>query len=343
VHTSGGRFGLKDATPHYNPPAVQRFSLIDRDTVSNDFAADVRRGLMAEPKVLLPQYFYDALGSALFDAITNLPEYYPTRCETEILGTYAREISSAFGGPIRLIELGSGTSRKTRLLLDAVCAHQPELEYVPVDVDREMLEKTGDDLLYEYPQLRVTAICADFKQPSRALAGVVRNDLRNVVLFLGSTIGNLTFDEAVTMLRDLRDVLSPGNLFFLGADLRKPKAILEPAYDDPLGVTAAFNRNLLLRMNRELGANFDLRNFVHRAFYDEERGRIEMHLVSTSEQTVRICEDDVHFAAGETIHTENSYKYDGPSLERLAGAAGFTIERTWTDSKGWFADVLLRV
>jgi L-histidine N-alpha-methyltransferase len=323
--------------------AVQRFTLIDRNTIANDFAADVRRGLTASPKFLLPQYFYDALGSALFDAICHLPEYYPTRCETEILTTHAAEMAKDFGSPIRLIEIGSGSARKTRLLLDAVCARQPELEYVPLDVDRELLEKTGDDLLYEYPNLIVTAVCADFKQPSRALAGVVRNDIRNVVLFLGSTIGNLKFDEAVTMLRDLREVLSDGDLFFLGADLRKAKSILDPAYDDPLGVTAAFNRNLLLRMNRELGASFDLAKFTHRAFYDEERGRIEMHLVSTDAQSVRIGDYEVRFTAGETIHTENSYKYNDNSLERLASASGFTITRTWLDSRGWFADVLLHL
>jgi dimethylhistidine N-methyltransferase len=321
---------------------VQRFTLIDRNTIANNFAADVCRGLTASPKFLLPQYFYDALGSALFDAITNLPEYYPTRCETEILATHAAEMVKEFGTPIRLVELGSGTSRKTRLLLDALCAHQPELEYVPVDVDGEMLEKTADDLLYEYEHLRVTAVCADFKQPSRALAGVVRNDVRNVVIFLGSTIGNLTFDEAVTMLRDLRDVLSDRDLFLLGADLRKPKSVLEPAYDDALGVTAAFNRNLLLRINRELGANFELSRFTHRAYYDEERRRIEMHLVSSTAQSVRIGDYDVSFAAGETIHTENSYKYDDASLDRIATTAGFSIARTWIDSRGWFADALLR-
>jgi dimethylhistidine N-methyltransferase len=321
---------------------VQRFTLLDRNTIANSFADDVRRGLTASPKFLLPQYFYDPLGSSLFDAITNLPEYYPTRCETEILTTNAADMAAEFGTSIRLVELGSGTSKKTRILLDAICARQPDLEYVPVDVDGEMLEKTADDLLYEYENLRVTAVCADFKQPSRALAGVVRNDVRNVVLFLGSTIGNLTFDEAVTMLRDLRDVLSDRDLVLLGADLRKPKSVLEPAYDDALGVTAAFNRNLLLRMNRELGANFDLSKFTHRAFYDEEHGRIEMHLVSSSAQTVTIDDYAVSFAAGETIHTENSYKYDDASLERIAGTAGFSIARTWTDSRTWFADALMR-
>jgi len=322
---------------------VQRFTLLDRNTVTNRFGDDVRRGLTSSPKFLLPEYFYDALGSALFDAITNLPEYYPTRCETEILTAHAAGMANEFGTPIRLIELGSGTSKKTRILLDAICIRQPELEYVPVDVDGELLEKTADDLLYEYDRLRVTAVCADFRQPSSALGGVVRNDVRNVVLFLGSTIGNLTFEDAVTMLRDLRDVLSDRDLFLLGADLRKSKAVLEPAYDDALGVTAAFNRNLLLRINRELGGNFDLAKFAHRAFYDAERGRIEMHLVSSAAQTVTIGGQPISFAAGETIHTENSYKYDDASLERLAATAGFTIARTWTDSRTWFADALMIV
>ena len=308
--------------------------------VSNDFAADVRRGLTAPSKFLLPHYFYDPLGSALFDAICELPEYYVTRSETEILTACAEEMANAFGTPIRLVELGSGSARKTRLLLDALTARQPDLEYVPIDVDASMLEKAGRALLQEYESLRVTAICGDFREASRAIPH--RESCRTVVLFLGSTIGNLDPEAAVAMLRDLRATLTPGDAFFLGADLRKSRAILEPAYDDPLGVTALFNINLLGRINRELGGHFSFPTFQHRAFYNEHLGRIEMHLVSRIAQRVRIdaLDLEVPFEAGESIHTENSYKHDDDSLRALMEASGFTIERKWTDSRGWFADLL---
>jgi dimethylhistidine N-methyltransferase len=318
-----------------------RFALIEREVARGDFAADVRRGLNAPRKFLLPLYFYDALGSALFDAICELPEYYVTRAETSILSARAGEIVSAFGGPIRLVELGSGSAKKTRILLDALGG---DVEYVPVDVDRTMLEKTGRNLVQDYDRLRVTAICSDFRQPSLALADIlVGSHIRNIVLFLGSTIGNLDIDEAIAMLADLRTALHPGDALFLGADLRKPKPILEAAYDDPLGVTAAFNLNLLQRINRELGGNFNLSQFAHLAFFDEEIGRIEMHLVSRDAQTVRIGDYEVRFDPGETIHTENSYKYDDATLARIARESGFSVERKWTDDRGWFADVLLRM
>ena len=245
-----------------------RFALIERAVARSDFAADVRRGLTSQPKFLLPIYFYDALGSALFDAICELPEYYVTRSETSILAASAKEIVTAFGSPIRLVELGSGSAKKTRLLLDAWSTGAPAgepLEYVPVDVDKSMLEKTGHNLVHDYPRLRVTAVCSDFRDPSAALRGALTPGVRNIVLFLGSTIGNLTHDEAVSMLRDLREVLNEGDALFLGADLRKPKSILEPAYDDALGNTASFNLNLLLRINRELGGNFNLAQFAHLA------------------------------------------------------------------------------
>lgn len=323
------------------PQPRPRFALLHAGVVSSDFPADVRRGLTARPKFLLPHYFYDPLGSALFDAICELPEYYVTRAETEILTSRAEEIANAFGTPIRLVELGSGSARKTRILLDAITARQPDLEYVPIDVDASMLEKSGHALLQEYDELRVTAICGDFREASRAVPHR-GNRQRTVVLFLGSTIGNLDPDAAVAMLRDLRATLAPGDAFFLGADLRKSPAILEPAYDDPLGVTALFNLNLLGRINRELGGHFPFPTFAHRAFYNEALGRIEMHLVSRVAQTVRIdaLSLDVEFAEGESIHTENSYKHNDESLRALMDASGFAVERKWTDSRGWFADLL---
>jgi dimethylhistidine N-methyltransferase len=305
------------------------------------FAEDVRRGLAASPKFLLPHYFYDALGSALFGAICELPEYYVTRAETEILTERAAEIAAAFGRPERLIELGSGSARKSRLLIEALLAAQDELEYMPVDVDQSVLESSSRALLDEFAELTIHAVCADFRDPATALRDL--GEGRTVVLFLGSSIGNLDFGAALAMLSSLRTLLSPGDALFLGADLKKPKEVLEPAYDDPLGVTACFNLNVLARINRELGGNFDLAAFAHRAFYNEAEGRIEMHLVSRRAQTVRVGDNTFTFAEGELIHTENSYKYDDATLEALAARAGFRIEQRWTDSRGWFADLLLRV
>lgn len=322
-----------------------RFRLLLTEGLEGDFGHDVRTGLTASRKWLPPRWFYDALGSALFDAICFLPEYYVLRAETEVLTTWRDEIVAAFGSDVRLIELGSGTARKTRILLDGLTARVPRLEYVPIDIDAEMLDRSGRELLNDYAALRVTAIRADFARPSAALQQLPPHDGRTVVLFLGSTIGNLDPQEAAAMLRELRNALAPGDALLLGADLRKPRTILEPAYDDALGVTAAFNRNLLARINRELGGTFDLAAFRHHALYDETHGRIEMHLVATRAQRVRIAalELDVDFAAGETIHTESSYKHDAATLAALAAASGFTVTRTWTDAKRRFADALLSV
>jgi L-histidine N-alpha-methyltransferase len=318
-----------------------RFSLFRAPSATPvDFADDVRTGLTGPRKSLPPRWFYDALGSSLFDAICFLPEYYVMRAEAEVLTTHVREIAAAFGESPRLVELGSGMARKTRILLDEL---PRDLEYVPVDVDAETLERAGRDLLSEYEQLRIIAVCADFARPSLALAALPRARGRTVVLFLGSTIGNLDPQAAVAMLADLRSALAPGDALFLGADLRKSKTILEAAYDDALGVTAAFNLNVLARINRELGGQFDLSAFRHRAFYDATLGRVEMHLVSRRAQRVRIeaLQLDVDFAKGETIHTESSYKHDATTLASLAFASGFAIERTWKDSEGRFADVLM--
>jgi dimethylhistidine N-methyltransferase len=305
---------------------------------ANSFADDVRRGLNATPKFLLPHYFYDALGSALFSAICELQEYYVTRAEEEILTSHAPEIAAAFGPRVRLIELGSGSARKTRHLIDAILDRQPDLEYVPIDVDAGILESSSHDLLNDYPGLSVAAICGDFREPASLLHP---SDTRTIVLFLGSSIGNLDPNSAGAMLANLRTALNPGDALFLGADLRKSTSILEPAYDDPLGVTAAFNRNLLARINRELGGTFDIASFAHRAWYNEAEGRIEMHLVSTRAQRVLIDGYEIAFEEGESIHTENSYKYGDASLHALADAGGFDIERRWSDSNGYFADLLM--
>jgi L-histidine N-alpha-methyltransferase len=320
--------------------SMDRFRLLMRDTNAVDLASSARAGLTRTPKTLEPRFFYDALGSSLFEAITHLPEYYVTRAESEILGMHATEIATAFASPSRIVELGSGSARKTRFLLDQL-AHAP-LEYVPIDIDAQMLEHAGNDLLTTYPRLSISAIRADLRTPAEAMRSLRRSG-RTVVLFLGSSIGNLEHDDAIAMLANVRSALEPGDFFLLGADMKKARATLEAAYDDPLGVTAAFNLNLLVRMNRELGADFDIEQFSHRAFYNEECGRIEMHLVSQRKQRVRIDDYEIDFDEGETIHTENSYKYDIATLEMIAKRSGFTIEKRWSDKRGWFTDVLLKV
>ncbi|HEX9164209.1 MAG TPA: L-histidine N(alpha)-methyltransferase [Thermoanaerobaculia bacterium] len=321
-----------------------RFTL--RRVASGDrtFPEDIRAGLTAVPKSIPPRYFYDDLGSALFEAICNLPEYYPTRTESELLRRSSREIITSAGDVRRIVELGSGAAHKTRFLLDELSRAERELEYVPVDIDPHILEKSGRELLTDYPRLRVNAVFADFTRPAQALADSL-GEGRTLVIFLGSTVGNFHPPEAAVMMRGLRGLLRPGDGFLLGVDLKKSKEILDAAYNDALGVTAAFNLNLLQRINRELGANFDLSAFAHRAHYDVARGRIEMHLASLREQSVLIgaLELDIAFGEGEMIHTENSYKYDESDLLRLASDSGFEIVGQWIDSRRWFADVLMRV
>ena len=321
-----------------------RFTLRRLPSRSTTFADDVRSGLSATPKSLSPRWFYDALGSALFSAITNLPEYYVTRTEESILRAHGAEIIDAIGSPASLVELGSGDSRKTRLLIEALIARQGALEYLPIDIDATVLESTARGLLTDFPTLVVNAICTEFSDAATALHALSpAPGVRTAVLFLGSTIGNLDENEAIAMLSSLRSALAPSDALFLGADMQKPRAVLEPAYDDALGVTAAFNLNVLGRINRELGGHFRLDRFAHLAFYNEEKGRIEMHLVSRELQKVRIdaLDLDVAFEEGETIHTENSHKYTEAQLERIAAATGFKIARTWTDEREWFTDALL--
>lgn len=312
------------------------------------FGEDVRRGLTAHPKVLYPKYLYDALGSRLFEAICELPEYYLTRAETEIFTRDAaeivQEVAGEKGGPVRLVELGSGDGRKTRLLIEALVARQGALQYLPIDVSRSALEQSAEQLLQTFPDLSVNGFQADYQTGLRALCREpVLAGGRTLALFLGSTIGNLDPGDRVELLREIRDVLRPGDSLLLGVDLRKSTDILLPAYDDALGVTAAFNLNVLLRINQELGGGFDLAAFRHRARWNDEQSRIEMHLESRTGQTVTIRSLglEIHFAAGETIHTESSYKLDLGQVESLAAASGFAVRRTWMDGRGWFVSSLL--
>ncbi len=308
------------------------------------FADDVRRGLTSSPKFLLPRYFYDDMGSLLFAAICLLPEYYLTRVETAILAAHAGDVVATLPSPLRLIELGSGESEKTRLLIDAILARQGRLEYVPVDISESALVRAGEQLVRDYSDLDVDALAGEYAPGLQRLAADRgrRDAAASLVLFLGSTLGNLDRAEQGELMASVRRILAPGDGFLVGVDWKKPAAELVPAYDDALGVTAAFNLNLLLRINRELGADFDLGAFRHLARYDEERSRIEMHLVSRSAQQVTIgaLGLTVAFEEGESIHTESSYRFDADDLAALAAHGGFALRRTWFDDRRRFASAL---
>lgn len=308
---------------------------------SAGFAEDVRRGLSLQPKRLFPKYFYDEIGSLLFDAICLLPEYYLTRAENEIINRYAKEIVSSVEGHVTLLEMGSGSASKTKLIVEALLEKQKSLLFVPVDISASALESSSRILLQSFPRLRIEAYAAEYFDALSTLAGKPRE--RTLALFLGSNISNFGREEAPAFLRALRGVLQPGDALLLGADLKKDARVLEPAYDDALGLTAAFNINLLARVNRELDGNFDLRAFKHHAFYNKEIGRVEIHIESIRPQTITIGALGmmVPFAAGERIHTENSYKYDLEGIAKLAAETGFARTRTWLDSQERFSSNLL--
>ncbi len=291
------------------------------------FLRDVIAGLTARPKHLSPKYFYDQAGAKLFDDITALPEYYPTRCELEILRARAADLARFFPGGSALIEFGSGSSRKVRLLLKAA----PTIAaYVPVDISSQMLTQEAEELARDHPGLQVLPHEADFTQPFAlppALAGVPHTGF-----FPGSTIGNFEPHQACSFLRHAGEMLGRGAHLIIGVDLVKDAAVLHAAYNDAAGVTAAFNLNLLARINRELGGDFDLQKFSHHAFYNSERHRIEMHLASKTRQKVRVAGRAIEFRAGETIHTENSYKYTLESFTALARGSGWSPVAVWTDA-----------
>ena len=315
-------------------------NLVKRDPLTG-LADDVRTGLSAYPKRFLPKYFYDELGSQLFEAICLLPEYYLTRAENEILQRYADEIAASVEGDKTLVEMGSGSASKTRLIIEALLRSQSELMFMPVDISASALESSSRILLQSYPRLRIEAFAADYFAGLAELGKIPRR--RTLALFLGSNISNFDTDEAHRFLRAMRTVLQEGDALLLGADLKKDPAILEAAYNDALGVTSAFNLNVLARINRELGGTFDLHAFRHRAFYNEGVGRIEIYIESLQKQTVRIEKLDleVQFEAGELIHTENSYKYDIAGIAKLAAATGFACARSWFDSQERFSSNLL--
>ena len=308
----------------------------------------MREGLASRPKRLPAWLFYDEAGSRLFDAITELPEYYLTRTERGILAAHAAEMIAQATGEarLRIVELGAGSADKTRLLLKAATDLQGAVLYEPVDVSASALEGARERIEREIDGVTVTPRVMDYTDGdgSRLHFGPVDCDERRLVLYIGSSIGNFEPHQAAKLLHRVRAGLRKGDSFLLGVDLAKEDSILLAAYDDAAGVTAAFNRNLLVRLNRELDADFELEGFAHCALWNEEESRIEMHLKSRSAQRVRVGALDltVEFAAGESIHTENSYKYRPGQAEALLTAAGFCAEATWTDARGWFAVCLGR-
>ena len=295
-------------------------------------------GLRAEPKTLPPKLFYDAEGARLFERLCLEPEYYVTRTELAILQAALGEIAEQVGPRAALIEYGSGAGLKVRLLLGAL---ESPAAYVPIDISCEQLELVASEISASFPGVDVTPLCADFTQPIRLPSTLRRT--RPVAFFPGSTIGNFHPTEAAAFLRRVRRTLGPGGTLILGIDRVKDQLALERAYDDAAGVTAAFNLNMLARLNRDIDATFDLAAFSHRAVWNAAASRIEMHLVSRCAQTISVAGAPIHFAEGETIWTECSYKYDDESLAVLAEGGGFAIERRWTDRDDRFWVVLLRV
>ena len=303
----------------YHPPPV-------------DFRADVIDGLSNRQKTIPPKFLYDETGSRLFDTICHLPEYYLTRTETQILHENADDIASIIGQNCFLIEPGSGSSHKIRLLLEAL---KPST-YMPMDISKHHLLKSAQRLASDYPWLDIHAACADFTT-DLVMTPVQGSRERNVIFFPGSSIGNFERHDAEDFLRRLGEMAGQEGGLLIGIDLKKDKSILEAAYNDRQGITAQFNRNLLTRINNELGGDFDLSSFRHRAFYNESRSRIEMHLVSSRRQTVTVDDEKFEFIAEESIHTENSYKYTTDEFNSIAATAGFCAVRSWTDRSKLFS------
>jgi L-histidine Nalpha-methyltransferase len=323
---------------------------IESASVNEAVASEVRSGLSSTPKTLTPWLFYDEAGSQLFERITELPEYYLTRIERGIFASYSDEILEAAGNhlPLTLIELGAGTATKTGLLLSAAVRKQGSVVYQPVDVSVTALAAASENIRANIPGVTVRVQVADYTREPLPLNRLPNT--RTLALYIGSSIGNFMPGDAVEVLRNLRAQLLPGDTLLLGTDLgvseHKDEATLLAAYDDAAGVTAAFNRNVLDRLNRDLGANFNTSAFRHKVVWNQAESRIEMHLESLVIQRVHIPENSagsvlaVDFAAGETIHTENSYKFTSASVEALLNAASFEVTKSWQDSQNLFAVTL---
>jgi L-histidine Nalpha-methyltransferase len=318
-----------------------RFRWINFNTITGsiDDGLDVIQGLSQQPKTLPCRYFYDDLGSALFEQITDLPAYYPTRTEQAILEKYASEIAE-LTGTCELVELGSGSSRKTHLLLEAYTQLNRQLHYYPIDVSAGILKSTALALLERYPNLKLCGLVGTYEQ---ALAQLPPAELENrMVIFLGSTLGNLTDRERSSFLTQIQQALQPGEFFLLGVDLQKSIETIEAAYNDDRGVTAEFNLNILSHLNHRFGGDFVLDRFEHLAFYNQDRHQIEMHLRSLVTQTITLARLNyrVKFEAGETIHTEISRKFDLPTLVDELSTHAFKPLKIWTDPQDWFGLLL---
>jgi L-histidine N-alpha-methyltransferase len=303
----------------------------------DEFAQAVLAGFASTPRSIPCRFFYDAVGSELFEEIAKLEEYYPTRVEASLLETYRAEIAALVGPSRVLIEFGSGSSRKTSLLIGAL-GKIPA--YIPIDIAAESLNEAAGWLSEQHPGLNILPLIADFTK-TRALPQIARRR-KKAGFFSGSTIGNLTHNEARAFLANAARLLGKGSVFLVGVDLKKPLSILIPAYNDAKGVTAAFNLNLLARINRELGGDIDLTRFAHDAVYNEKDGRIEMYLVSLARQSVHVLGRSFTFTEGERIHTENSHKYTVAEFQALAGASGWQPVKAWTDPDRLFSLHLLQ-
>lgn len=312
--------------------ATDALTVTDLGVVHDDFRSDVLSGLSLPQKQIASKYFYDQRGSQLFDEITKLEEYYPTRTEISIMRDYQQEIDDVLGPRALIVEYGSGSSTKTRLLLDRLV---DPAGYVPIDISRAHLLEAATAIADEYPHLEVLPVVADYTADIQIPKSAI-DPARIVVYFPGSTIGNFDHADARSFLEHAADVSGPGGAMLIGVDLVKDIAVLENAYDDAEGVTAAFNLNLLTRINRELGADFDLDGFRHRAVWVPEFSRIEMHLVSTRDQRVDVGGEAFAFTEGEYIHTENSHKFSVEAFADLARPS-FELERVWTDARRYFS------
>jgi len=306
--------------------------------IDNDFLKDVIEGLGKNPKTLKPKYFYDNRGAQLFTEICTTPEYYPTRTEIKILNQNAEDIASQIGDNIALIEYGSGALEKIKILLNFL---KEPVGLIPVDISEDQLFVSAKNLENLYPNLEILPVAADFTKPI-PIPGFSHPPKKYVAFFPGSTIGNFEPDLAIQFLQGVTKTIGLDGLLLIGFDLKKDIETLLAAYDDQRGITASFNKNLLSRVNAELGGNFNLNTFEHVARYNENKGRIEMHLKSTTEQTVSINKELFEFLEGETIHTENCYKFTKESFTAMSSKAGLSPVKTWTDDKNLFAVMLLR-
>ena len=313
------------------PPLSERLLFHDLEPERSCFHKDIINGLSGRPRSIPPKYFYDEHGSHLFDAICDTPEYYPTRTEVAIIKDNLNEICAYLGKECVLIEPGSGASKKIRLLLDVLEPHT----YIPLDISSDYLYSVASDLVSEFPKLKVIAACVDFTAPIKLPDYPAQK--RRVAFFPGSSIGNFEPEEAVIFLRNLHDLVQADGGLLIGVDLKKDPDILNNAYNDKQGITAQFNLNVLAHINRELNANFNFDCFEHKAFYNEVLGRMEIYLLCKSGQTVTVGNSVFEFVEGESIHTENSYKYSISEFHALAGEAGFKNKKTWVDTNKLFS------